>query len=209
MTKDTGDAEAVEIDDTDHTEAVEITDPIDDADDEVDAALVPAPGPPGLARRVALPVALAVLLLASIGLTAWSYFALYGPDRATDETVSATVVQAASDGTVALLSYSPDTLDGDFAKAKSRLTGDFLNYYTQFTADIVTPAAKQKSVKTTAQVVRSALAQLSGSSAEVLLFINQSTTSKENPDGAFTASSVKVGLTKVGNDWLISSFDPV
>jgi Mce-associated membrane protein len=46
-------------------------------------------------------------------------------------------------------------------------------------------------------------------SATVLLFLNQTTTSKENPDGSFTASSVKVGLTKVGNDWLINAFDPV
>jgi Mce-associated membrane protein len=46
-------------------------------------------------------------------------------------------------------------------------------------------------------------------SAVVLLYLNQTTTSKENPDGSFTASSVKVGLTKVDDDWLISSFDPV
>ena len=152
---------------------------------------------------------LAVFLFASAGMAAWTYFEMYRPDRATNDAVATTVVQAASDGTVALLSYSPDTLDADFANAKSHLTGDFLNYYTQFTSDIVTPAAKQKAVKTSAQVVRSAMAQLSPSSAEVLLFINQSTTSKENPDGAFTASSVKVGLTKIDGAWLISSFDPV
>ena len=45
--------------------------------------------------------------------------------------------------------------------------------------------------------------------AEVLVFINQTTTSKENPDGAFAASSVKVGLTKIDGNWLIESFDPV
>jgi Mce-associated membrane protein len=33
--------------------------------------------------------------------------------------------------------------------------------------------------------------------------------SKENPDGAYAASSVKVGLTKIDGKWLISSFDPV
>ena len=38
-------------------------------------------------------------------------------------------VDAARDGTVAMLSYKPDTLDQDFAAAKSHLTGDFLNYY--------------------------------------------------------------------------------
>ena len=43
----------------------------------------------------------------------------------------------------------------------------------------------------------------------MLVFINQVTTSKENPDGAFAASAVKVGLTKIDDRWLISAFDPV
>jgi Mce-associated membrane protein len=58
-------------------------------------------------------------------------------------------------------------------------------------------------------VVRAAVAELRPNSAMVLVFINQNTTSKENPDGAFAASAVKVGLTKVNDAWLISSFDPV
>ncbi|MDZ4264950.1 MAG: hypothetical protein U1D00_04475, partial [Mycobacterium sp.] len=68
---------------------------------------------------------------------------------------------------------------------------------------------KEKSVKTTASVVRAAVSDIEPDSAEVLVFINQTTTSKENPDGAFAASSVKVGLTKVDGAWLIESFDPV
>jgi Mce-associated membrane protein len=43
----------------------------------------------------------------------------------------------------------------------------------------------------------------------VLVFINQTTTSKENPDGAFAASAVKVGMKKIDRTWLISAFDPV
>lgn len=160
-------------------------------------------------RRLILPIALVVALLASAALAAWFYFATYQPDQKVDQAVAARVIQSASDGAVALLSYTPETLDEDFAAAKSKLTGDFLNYYTRFTQEIVTPAAKQKSVKTLAVVVRSALSNLEPTKAQVLLFINQQTVSKENPDGSFTASSVKVELTKVGNDWLISSFDPV
>jgi len=154
-------------------------------------------------------VALAVALLASAGVTAWLYFHDYRPDRATTEAASNGALDAAKNGTVALLSYSPGSLDKDFAAAKSHLTGDFLSYYTQFTEQIVTPAAKEKSVKTTAAVVRAAVSELHADSAMVLVFINQNTTSKENPDGAFAASAVKVGLKKVNDTWLISSFDPV
>jgi Mce-associated membrane protein len=152
-------------------------------------------------------VALALVL--SAGLAAWLYFFQYRTDQQTDSAAANVALEAAKNGTVALLSYSPDTLDKDFAAAKSNLTGDFLSYYTQFTQQIVTPAAKQKSVKTAASVVRAAVSEMHPDSAVVLVFINQNTTSKENPDGAFAASAVKVGLKKINDAWLISSFDPV
>jgi Mce-associated membrane protein len=41
------------------------------------------------------------------------------------------------------------------------------------------------------------------------VFLNQNTTSRDNPAPVQTASSVKVGLTKVDGSWRISSFDPV
>ena len=119
------------------------------------------------------------------------------------------MVKAATSGTVAVLSYKPDTAQSDFAAAKSRLTGDFLSYYDQFTAQVVGPAVTQKGVRTTAAVVQAAITHLQPDSAAVLLFVNQTTVSGQNPQPAMTASSVNVGLRKVGDAWLISSFDPV
>jgi len=161
------------------------------------------------ARAQLVVILLAVALAASSGVAAWLYFEQYRPDQETNAAAATVALDAAKNGTVALLSYSPGSLDKDFAAAKSHLTGDFLSYYTQFTEQIVTPAAKQKSVKTTAAVVRAAVSELHPDSAVVLVFINQNTTSKENPDGAFAASSVKVGLKKINDTWLIGSFDPV
>jgi Mce-associated membrane protein len=153
-------------------------------------------------------IVLTVALLASAGAAAWLYFGQYRTDEKTDAAANV-VIDAAKTGTVAMLSYSPETLDKDFANAKSHLTGDFLSYYTNFTQQIVTPAAKQKAVKTSAAVVRAAVSELHPDSALVLVFINQTTTSKENPDGAFAASAVKVGMKKINGTWLISAFDPV
>jgi Mce-associated membrane protein len=154
-------------------------------------------------------ILLAAALIASAGVAAWLYFNQYRPDQETNAAAANVALDAAKNGTVALLSYSPESLDKDFAAAKSHLTGDFLSYYTQFTEQIVTPAAQQKSVKTTASVVRAAVSELHPNSAVVLVFVNQNTTSKENPDGAFAVSSVKVSLSKIDGTWLISSFDPV
>lgn len=128
-----------------------------------------------------VPVILILLMLISGGATGWLYLEQYRPDQQTDSGAARAAVAAASDGTIALLSYSPDTLDQDFATARSHLAGDFLSYYDQFTQQIVAPAAKQKSLKTTAKVVRAAVSELHPDSAVVLVFVDQSTTSKDTP----------------------------
>jgi len=214
-TKDAADAT-----DVDETETEKVTDvAVDDITETHDAATeteTQSEKRDGVLRRSARVVVgrigafvLAVALLASAGVAAWLYFGQYRPGQETNDTAANVALDAAKTGTVALLSYSPESLDKDFAAAKSHLTGDFLSYYTQFTQQIVTPAAKQKSVKTAASVVRAAVSDMHPDSAVVLVFINQNTISKENPDGSFAASAVKVGLKKINDTWLISSFDPV
>lgn len=152
---------------------------------------------------------LALLVVASLALLGGLYWFMYRADRATDAAAAKAAISAASDGTVAVLSYSPETLDHDFSSAKSHLTGDFLSYYDQFTSQIVAPAAKQKAVKTNAVVLRAAVSDLHPDSATVLLFVNQSTQSKDRPEPTFSSSSVTVTLTKAHGQWLISSFNPV
>ncbi|WP_245906205.1 hypothetical protein [Mycolicibacterium palauense] len=170
-----------------------------------------AGGRPARRRRwvIAGAALLAVLLVASAGLTAWLYFFWYRVDQQTGPHAEQVALQAAKDGTVAVLSYGPDSLDQDLANAKSHLTGDFLDYYGNFTDEVVRPAVAQKKVKTDANVVRAAVSQIEPDKAVVLVFVNQTTTSQDRPDPAMAASSVLVTLSKVDGKWLISSFDPV
>ena len=185
----------------------------DSAVDEIDKAADSADSSPAARRSLPaiplIPAALVLGLLAAGALAGWLYFAQFRPDTQTDNAVAQAAVNAARDGTVALLSYKPDTLNQDFAAARSHLTGDFLNYYDQFTKEVVTPAAQSKAVATTAQVVGAAASELHPNSAVVLVFVNQVTTSKERPDPAMASSSVLVSLTKVRGDWLINKFDPI
>ncbi|MDR7171885.1 Mce-associated membrane protein [Nocardia kruczakiae] len=153
--------------------------------------------------------ALGALAVASVAAATGLYFTQYRPDQQTDEAAQRAATAAATNGSVAILSYAPDTLDHDLTTAKSFLTGDFLTYYGQFTQQVVAPAAKQKSVKTSAAVVRSAVEQIHPESAVVLVFINQTTTTSDRPDPSMTSSSVKVSLSHIDGKWLISSFDPV
>jgi len=208
--------------DDETTPDVEPTDEveIDTATDEEGAAVAEVEAPKDSdddssavrQRLVAIPVIPVVLALALLGtglLAGWLYFSQYRPDEQTDGAVAQSAVNAARDGTVALLSYKPDTLNQDFAAARSHLTGDFLNYYDKFTKDVVTPAAQTKGVTTTAQVVGAAASELNPDKAVVLVFINQATTSKERPDPAMASSSANVSLAKVHGEWLISKFDPL
>jgi Mce-associated membrane protein len=156
-----------------------------------------------------IPTLVALLVAASVGLLGGLYYFWYEPERATNGAAAKAAISAASEGAVAVLSYSPDTLDRDFSSAKSHLTGDFLSYYDQFTQQIVAPAAKQKSLKTTAVVLRAALSEFRPDSAVVLLFVNQSTQSKDRPEPTLSNSSVLVTMTKAGGKWLISSFSPL
>jgi Mce-associated membrane protein len=193
--------------DVEPTDGVEID---KDADDDGDKDSV-APRRRGLSVSAIplVPLVLVLALLAAGALAGWLYFSEFRPDEQTDAAVAQSAVEAARDGTVALLSYKPDTLDQDFAAAKSHLTGDFQNYYDKFTKQIVTPAAKEKAVTTTAQVVGAAPSEVHPNSVVVLVFVNQVSTSRDRPDPAMASSSVLVSLTKVHGDWLITKFDPV
>lgn len=99
-------------------DALELEDP-DDTGEASDADSPEASGKRDLWRiKVNLrPVSiiLVVLVMISGGIAAWLYVKTYRPDQQVDPAVARQAVSAASDGTVALLSYSPDTLDDDFA----------------------------------------------------------------------------------------------
>ena len=149
------------------------------------------------------------LVLASAIAAASVYWWLYRPDRLTDAAARQDVVAAAKEGTEALLSYSPENLDADLKNAKSHLTGDFLSYYTDFTDKVVAPASRNKGVKTEANVARAAVSEMRPGTADVLVFVNQVTTSKDRPTPALSTSSVMVTLVRSGGHWLISGFNPV
>lgn len=159
-------------------------------------------------QRAAVVVTVAALLVSSV--TAGSvYWFLYRPDRLTDTAGQEQVLSAARAATEALLSYSPENVDNDVAAAKGLLTGDFLQQYTDFADSVVVPAAKQKGVKTEANVARAAVSQMRPDDAHVLIFVNQVTTSRERPTPALATSTVMVTLVRSRGNWLVSEFKPI
>ena len=124
------------------------------------------------------------------------------------QTSGAQSLQVAVEGTVALLSYQPDTVEADLAAARGRLTGTFLDSYTSLTRDVVIPGSKQRQIAAEAKVPAAASVSATGNHAVALLFVNQTVTVRDDTPTS-TASSVRITLDRVGGRWLISGFDPV
>jgi Mce-associated membrane protein len=153
-------------------------------------------------------VTLALVVVAIGALTATTFFAQYRQDQQTAQARD-TVQQVATDGTTALLSYTADTADSQLDAASSLLTGDFLEYYRQFTQQVVVPAAKEKNVNTQASAVGAAIENVGTRDATLLIMVNQITTTSDTPEPATSQSAVRVELKKVDDQWLISAFTPV
>jgi Mce-associated membrane protein len=167
--------------------------------------------PPATGRRrirwsrliaVLLPV-LALVLASAAGFLKWQDVSLR--DAAVARTES---VRAATDSTIALLSYRPDTVQKDLEAARGRLTGTFLDAYTKLTHEVIIPGAKQKQVSMVATVPGAASKSATANHAVVLVFVNQTViVGQDAPTN--TASTVRVTLDKIDGRWLISGFDPV
>ena len=192
------------------------TPPIGEADEvSADEESVRSSGPSATGRLIRRCLArwrailATALVVATIAVAAGLFFFQYGPAQRVDDAATRQAVQAASDGAVAVVSYSYDNLDRDLARAKSLSTGEFLSYYSKFSQDFIAPAARQGHLIATAKVLRAAAIELHPDSAVVLVFMNQNTASKQKSEPLTTASSVVVTLTKVNGSWLIAKLDPL
>ena len=149
-----------------------------------------------------LPI-LALILALGVGYLKW----LDGTARESRAAAEQSI-RAASDSTIAILSYKPETVDRDLKAAADRLAEPFRQQYTQLVNDVVAPGAKQQHITALATVPAAASVSATGKHAVVLVFVDQTTTIGNDAPTQST-SSVRVSLEKVDGRWLISQFDPV
>jgi Mce-associated membrane protein len=173
-----------------------------DAHDDEAAANERVPIGWGRLLVAALP-ALVLILALAVGYLKW----LDGKERES-RIAAEQSVKAASESTIAILSYKPETVDQDLKAAADRLTAGFRQQYTQLVTDVVAPGAKQQHITAVATVPAAASVIATGKQAVVLVFVDQTTTIGNDPPTQST-SSVRVTLDKIDGKWLISQFDPV
>jgi Mce-associated membrane protein len=146
---------------------------------------------------------LAVILAAGSGYLKWQVDSPREAQGARTESV-----QAATDNTIAILSYQPDNAEKELTAARDRLAEPFRDQYTKLITDVVIPGAKQKKISAIATVPAAAMISATRNHAVVLVFIDQSIVI--GTDAPTTSSStVRVTMEKDRDRWLISGFDPV
>ena len=155
-------------------------------------------------RRTTAIALLATLLVASAALLVWNASARRHSVQAGQD-----AAQAARDAIVAIMSYQPATAQQSLAAAAAdRLTGKFLDDYTQLIKTVVVPEAVGKRITATAQVPAAAVVTADARHAVVLAYVDQ-TTAVGSAAPARANSAVRVTMDNIDGRWLISGFDPI
>jgi Mce-associated membrane protein len=85
--------------------------------------------------------AVAFALAGGAGYLKWQYDSARAAAAAQSQSVA-----AATESTIALLSYQPDTVDKQLTAARDRLTGTFRDSYGALIRHVVIPGAQQKHI---------------------------------------------------------------
>lgn len=152
-------------------------------------------------RRALIALALVVVVLGVV--VGW----LWWQDQRAQEAEASreAAVQVARERAVAILSYDYNTVDQDLQRARSGLTGRFLDEFNRG-ALVVAPTARTRQISTHARVIRAAVVDARPDDVVVLLFVNQNSRSVQSPDVQLTNTRVQLTMTKKDDQWLVSEF---
>jgi Mce-associated membrane protein len=132
----------------------------------------------------------------------------YVDDRATEQ-ARRDAPDAAARQAVAMLGYEFGTVETELPKAADGLTGDFKSDYTTLVEQAIIPGAKEKQLTVRVSVQATSVVAASRDEVTVLLFVNQVTTSKDNPQAATSGSRVRMTMQKEDDRWLASVLTPL
>lgn len=172
--------------------------------------VVPGTTPSGLAplpTRQMLTRAMVALVLAAVavlGIVGWRWLDTTGREQRT-----AAAVDAARTRTVEVLSYDAAVLDADLDAARAHVTGELAARFDQLVADLVPPGARDQAVVSRAEVVRAAVMSTDADRVSVLLFVDRTATSAQQPEASRSTSRLVVTMTPVAGEWLIAELRAV
>jgi Mce-associated membrane protein len=156
------------------------------------------------AWRITIVVVLTLLVAAS-GVAAGILDTQTSNDTATQQERDAATAAAKTE-VPQILSYNYKTLSADLARASADTTGQFSGQFGVLAGQLIGPNATKQQTVTNAAVPVAAAVDSSGNEVTVLVFVDQSTTSKQQPKAQKNASQLRVTMQKVKGRWLIEQF---
>jgi Mce-associated membrane protein len=178
------------------TEANEVVPVVEPAEPARSAARWRWPRPRLL--TVALTICLVVVLLAAAVCAT-----TVRRDR-TNVAAGNSALAAARTSAVTILSYDYRHLDADFAGATALTTGSLRTDYQATTSKAVAQLAAQTHAVVSAKVVAGGVVRSTSTTATVLLFVDQTTTSNRLSSAQTDQNRVELTLHKSGTRWLVS-----
>lgn len=154
--------------------------------------------------RVAIVTVLG-LLVAGSGVAAGLLDTQTSNDAATQQNRDAAVAAAKTE-VAQILSYNYKTLNADIARASADTTGQFSGQFGVLASQLIGPNAVKQQTVTKAVVPVAAAVDSSGDEVTVLMFVDQSTTSKQQPKAQTNASQLRVTMQRVNGRWLVEQF---
>jgi len=156
-------------------------------------------------RRAAVPLAVLALVIAGLWL-AWDASSRRHAEQAGTEALG-----VARESIVAMLSYTPDTAERDLTAARDRLTGPFLEAYTQLITTVVIPDATRKRMSSSISVPAAAVVSAQSDRAVVLAYVNQTLTvgAGDSAGSTLIPSRARVSMQLVDGRWLIDGYDSI
>jgi len=110
---------------------------------------------------------------------------------------------------VELLSYTPKDVRSRLDAEGAYLTDEFAKAFDELTRTVIAPDAVEHEVTVKAKAVDTGLSSSSDDKAELLVFVETTTTSSRLSEPRVDGARLRVSVRRIDGDWLITELDPV
>lgn len=146
---------------------------------------------------------LVLALAVAAGLLKWHD----GSVRA-EEPIRAETVEAATESTLAILTFGFETVEQDLAEAQQFMTESFRDGFAARAREQIVPDVTARKITAVAEVPGAASVWVTANQAAVLVFADRTVT-VGNAEPVELQDSYRVTLENVDGRWLVAAFGPV
>ena len=109
----------------------------------------------------------------------------------------------------AMLTYDYRRLDAFLRQAPANATGPYKADFTRLIQTVIGPAATRDQVTANAEIKTVAVVEAHADQVQLLIFVDQTTTSRVGKTGRVAGGRLTVTMTRAGNTWLVADLTAV